>query len=83
MMVTSAQVIRWPLGGGGGGGGVVNLHLVKYGDIGLGDPWHLLWYWRVIYKDKKNWLKQKVLSPAIWKINFPIVCVRVTIFKMP
>ena len=30
----------------------VNLHLVKYGDIGLGDPWHLLWYWRVIYKDK-------------------------------
>ena len=23
-----------------GVGGVVNLHLVKYGDIGLGDPWH-------------------------------------------
>ena len=37
---------------GWGGGVVVNLHLVKYGDIGLGDPWHLLWYWRVIYKDK-------------------------------
>ena len=42
------------LWGGGGGGGVVNLHLVKYGDIGLGDPWDLLWYWRVIYKDKKK-----------------------------
>ena len=53
-MVTSAQVTF--------GGGGVNLHLVKYGDIGLGDPWHLLWYWRVIYKDKKNWLKQKVLA---------------------
>ena len=49
MMVTSAQVT---FGGWGWGWGVVNLHLVKYGDIGLGDPWHLLWYWRVIYKDK-------------------------------
>ena len=38
MMVTSAQVTF----GGGGGGVGVNLHLVKYGDIGLGDPWHLL-----------------------------------------
>ena len=39
MMVTSAQVTfgGW---GWGWGWGVVNLHLVKYGDIGLGDPWH-------------------------------------------
>ena len=44
MMVTSAQVTF--------GGVGVNLHLIKYGDIGLGDPWHLLWYWRVIHKDK-------------------------------
>ena len=50
MMVTSAQVT---FGGWGWWWGVVvNLHLVKYGDIGLGDPWHLLWYWQVIYKDK-------------------------------